>query len=73
MNGVGINSVLCPGLGTAIGQMSYDVAAFQMREAYRVVMENQPLDFRDIAGSFCYHDAMRRGLFYCEPEANEGK
>lgn len=73
MNGVGINSVLCPGLGTAVGQMPYDVAAFQMREAYRVVMENQPLDFRDIAGSCCYHDAMRRGLFYCEPEANEGK
>lgn len=68
-----ITSVLCPGLGTAIGRLPYKVAAFQMREAYRVVVENQPLDFRDIAGSYCYHDAMRRGLPYREPEAIFGE
>lgn len=64
-----MNSVLCPGLGTAIGRMPYDIAAFQMREAYRVVTENQPLDFHDIAGLYCHHDAMRRGLPYREPES----
>jgi O-acetyl-ADP-ribose deacetylase (regulator of RNase III) len=68
-----ITSVLCPGLGTAIGRMPYNVAAFQMREAYRIVIENQPLSFRDIAGSYCYHDAMRRGLPYKEPEAVVGE
>ncbi len=62
-----IESVLCPGLGTAIGRLPYDVAAYQMREAYRVVVEGQPHDFRDIAGTVCYHDAMRRGLPYREP------
>jgi O-acetyl-ADP-ribose deacetylase (regulator of RNase III) len=68
-----INSVICPGLGTAIGRLPYNVAAYQMREAYRVVMENQPHDFHDIAGSYCYHDAMRRGLPYREQEALFGE
>jgi len=65
----GFNSILCPGLGTAVGRMPYHIAAFQMREAYRIVMENQPLDFHDIAGSYHYHEAMRRGLPYREPES----
>lgn len=68
-----IGSVLCPGLGTAIGRLPYNVAAYQMREAYRVVMENQPHSFHDIAGSYCYHDAMRRGLPYREAEALFGE
>lgn len=68
-----MNSVLCPGLGTAIGRLPYNIAAYQMREAYRVVMENQPHNFHDIAGSYCYHDAMRRGLPYREAEALFGE
>jgi methionine synthase I (cobalamin-dependent) len=68
-----IESVLCPGLGTAIGRMPFNIAAYQMREAYRVVMENQPLSFHDIAGSYCYNDAMRRGLPYREPDAVFGE
>lgn len=59
-----ISSIICPGLGTAIGRLDYDVAATQMREAYRVVCENQPLSFADIGGTFHYHEAVRRGLPY---------
>lgn len=68
-----IESVLCPGLGTAIGRMPYNIAAFQMREAYRVVFENQPHSFHDIAGSVCWHDALRRGLPYREPDSVFGE
>lgn len=61
-----INSILCPGLGTAIGRLPYDVAAAQMREAYRVVIQEQSLNFNDIGDSYQYHEAIRRGFLYKE-------
>jgi O-acetyl-ADP-ribose deacetylase (regulator of RNase III) len=68
-----IDSVICPGLGTNIGRLPYGTAAYQMREAYRIVMENQPLSFQDIGGTYSYHEAMRRGMFYKEPESLFGE
>lgn len=37
-----IESLLCPGLGTAVGRMPVDRAAEQMALAYRLVIEGQP-------------------------------
>lgn len=59
-----IRSVLCPGLGTNIGRIPEHVAAFQMREAYRVVVEDQRPTLDTISAAYCYHEALRRGLPY---------
>lgn len=57
-------SVLCPGLGTAVGKLEPEIAAYQMREAYRVVIQNQPLQFEDIEESWRYNESLRRGVEY---------
>ncbi len=57
-----IESVLCPGLGTAVGRLPVNIAAFQMREAYRVVMEEQPLNFPELEDAWRHHERLRRGL-----------
>ncbi|MGI9502269.1 MAG: hypothetical protein ACR2RE_04345, partial [Geminicoccaceae bacterium] len=47
----GLESVLCPGLGTSCGGMDYSVASFQMAAAYRRVVLGQrlaPESFRDV-------------------------
>jgi O-acetyl-ADP-ribose deacetylase (regulator of RNase III) len=63
-----MGSVLCPGLGTAIGRMDPMIAAYQMREAYRIVIENQSFDWmkgntsEQFQMCFRNHEAMRRGF-----------
>lgn len=44
----GFNSILCPGLGTAIGKVPYSVCALQMWEAY-TQMEKPP--YYDVLGN----------------------
>lgn len=56
-----IRSVLCPGLGTAIGRMPAGIAAQQMLLAYRVVVERRG-DYHDRGGKVLYnHHAMTTG------------
>jgi O-acetyl-ADP-ribose deacetylase (regulator of RNase III) len=42
-----INSVLCPGLGTAIGQIPAFACARQMYEAYQAIWLDKPIDPED--------------------------
>lgn len=44
-----IHSVLCPGLGTAVGQMSPFACARQMFEAYQAIWLDKPIDPNDCA------------------------
>ena len=32
-----VNSILCPGLGTAVGRMSYDKAAIQVTKGFSLL------------------------------------
>jgi O-acetyl-ADP-ribose deacetylase (regulator of RNase III) len=52
-----IRSILCPGLGTAIGRMPAAVCSQQMFLAWRLVMRGDPLDFLNIG---CAYTADRR-------------
>lgn len=56
-----ITSVLCPGLGTAIGRMPAERCAFQMRQAYEIYALNKqsPLtNPKDLSSVWEHHDAM---------------
>lgn len=56
-----ITSVLCPGLGTAIGRMPAKRCAFQMRQAYEIHALNKqsPLtNPKDLGSVWEHHDAM---------------
>jgi O-acetyl-ADP-ribose deacetylase (regulator of RNase III) len=55
-----IDSILCPGMGTGIGQVPYDVCAFQMRKAYDAVQNG--LDFKTLEDAWRYHEGLRRGV-----------
>lgn len=44
-----IESVLCPGLGTAVGQLPYFTCAKQMYEAYKSIWLDKPIDPNDCA------------------------
>lgn len=57
-----IKSILCPGLGTAIGHLDPMACAYQMRVAYDVVIGKKPLQFDDIANSYTHHSGLRRGV-----------
>lgn len=50
-----INSVLCPGLGTAIGQIPYFACAKQMYEAYKAIWLDQPIVPKDCT-EIWYHN-----------------
>jgi hypothetical protein len=42
--------------------MPYMACAFQMAEAYRVVIKNQPFQFEDLADAYSHHASMRQGI-----------
>jgi len=48
-----IKSLLCPGLGTAIGQMASDVCAVQMYEAY--LRYDKPKYWDVLGNAHCFH------------------
>ncbi len=53
-----IKSILCPGLGTAVGQMLPFCCAKQMYEAYKAIWLNEPLNPKNIADIYYPHQAM---------------
>lgn len=55
-----LESILCPGMGTGIGQVPYDVCAFQMRKAYDAVSKG--LNFKTLEDAWRYHEGLRRGV-----------
>lgn len=57
-----IKSILCPGLGTNVGRMAPDIAACQMRQAYRVIVEGKYPTFQSIGDLYGYHESLRRGI-----------
>lgn len=55
-------SILCPGLGTAIGKMPYDRCAFQMHEAYKEYKNYQHVRVYDILGDAYKHHILMSKL-----------
>ena len=58
-----ITSVLCPGLGTAVGRMPVKQCAFQMRQAYEIYalkQENPVMEPKDLSSVWEHHEAMLR-------------
>lgn len=58
-----ITSVLCPGLGTAVGRMPVKRCAFQMRQAYEIYalkQENPVMEPKDLSSVWEHHEAMLR-------------
>ena len=56
-----INTVLCPGLGTAVGRMPTRRAAFQMRQAFEICAlgKESPLTNPDcLSAVYNHHEAM---------------
>ena len=56
-----IRSVLCPGLGTAVGQMDPQVCAQQMHHAYRVSHAGQPFVPDDLMAASRNHVDLVKG------------
>ncbi len=56
-----IETILCPGLGTAIGKMPYTTAAAQMYEAWQSV-QIKAIENDDLNEAWNYHTRLRRGL-----------
>ncbi len=56
-----IETILCPGLGTAIGKLPYEIAAVQMYEAYKTSGSNKCHSFDDLGEAWSYHENLRRG------------
>ncbi len=57
-----INSVLCPGLGTAIGKLDPKIAAMQMYTAYEFILK-KPFDIgTDLSNAWHMHEQLRRGV-----------
>ena len=61
-----INSILCPGLGTAVGGMDVNIAAFQMRAAYDSIQKPKPIP--DLHICWALHESLRRGVPLPEEE-----
>lgn len=58
-----IKTILCPGLGTAIGMMPHPIAAMQMYFAWKYMLV-QPLELGDDLGAaWNSHQLLRRGVF----------
>ncbi len=55
-------SILCPGLGTAIGKMPYMVCAKQMRAAYDVAIEGKKLQFDDLGDAYNWYISLYREI-----------
>ncbi len=55
-------SILCPGLGTAIGKMPYMVCAKQMRAAYDIIIEGKKLQFYDLGDAYNWQIALYREI-----------
>ena len=58
----GIKSLLCPGLGTAIGKMPYDICAVQMYEAYK--RYDKPRRHDLLGDAYIHHQAMMNSRAY---------
>jgi hypothetical protein len=56
-----IDSVLCPGLGTMIGKMDPNVAAFQMAQAYKVCHLGLKYSFGDLGAAWSMHEMLVSG------------
>lgn len=56
-----INSILCPGLGTAVGRMPHQVCALQMLFAYKMVFENVAKTPDDLAEAWNSHYILSKG------------
>lgn len=50
-----INSILCPGLGTAVGQLHFDVCAKQMFYAYQTVEKGIVKNFKTLKEAVYFH------------------
>ncbi len=53
-----IESLICPGLGTAIGQIPPFACAKQMYEAYKAIWLDQPIVPKDCADIFYHHQEL---------------
>jgi O-acetyl-ADP-ribose deacetylase (regulator of RNase III) len=53
-----IESILCPGLGTAVGEMTPWCCAKQMYEAYRTIWLGQPIDPKALDDAYYHHQQM---------------
>lgn len=53
-----IESILCPGLGTAVGQMTPWSCAKQMREAYEAIWLEKPYEPKSIEDIYYHHREM---------------
>jgi O-acetyl-ADP-ribose deacetylase (regulator of RNase III) len=62
----GIKSLLCPGLGTAVGKMPYDICAVQMYEAYK--RYNKPRFFDVLSNAHRLHYSMMNAKTYFTSE-----
>jgi O-acetyl-ADP-ribose deacetylase (regulator of RNase III) len=54
----GFQSILCPGLGTAVGRIAPELAAKQMHNAYKEVILNQQPVYREFYDCHLYHVGM---------------
>lgn len=57
-----IESILSPGMGTAVGRLEPKVAAIQMCFAYKMVMKGEKLSFDDLTQGWDSHEFLRRGI-----------
>jgi O-acetyl-ADP-ribose deacetylase (regulator of RNase III) len=57
-----INSILCPGLGTAVGRMDPKACAIQMCYAYKMIMKGEKISFDDLTQGWNAHEFLRRGV-----------
>jgi O-acetyl-ADP-ribose deacetylase (regulator of RNase III) len=53
-----IQSVLCPGLGTAVGEMWPWCCAKQMHEAYKAIWSGEPIDPKALDDAYHHHYQM---------------
>lgn len=57
-----IESIICPGLGTSVGQMPFNVCAKQMFYAYMVVIKKQRKEIDNLATAMNLHFSLARDL-----------
>jgi len=60
MGNVPIESIICPGLGTSVGQMSANVCAKQMFYAYMVVIKKQRKEINHLGDAVNLHYSLTR-------------
>jgi hypothetical protein len=53
-----IESILCPGLGTAIGEMPVEDCAIQMWRAYTSAWLDKPIQPKQLADAYWHHRHM---------------